>query len=107
MATQHVVTRLAVVVELIVWVGFGIISANVASHAYVQGQRCRLAQKDVHVVQREVVALIGRMGRGRIRERAGMLHRYVQYTEIAAQLETFVQGNLPCVLVELAFNDEW
>ena len=57
-------------------------------------------------MQREDIALVGGIWRGGIREWAGMLQRYIQHTETAAQVKTFVQGYLSRVLVQFPFNDE-
>ena len=57
-------------------------------------------------MQRQDVALVGSMGRGSIAEGTGVLERHIQYAIVAAQVKTFVQGNLLGVLIEFPLYNE-
>ena len=46
------------------------------------------------------------MGRSGITEGTGMFQRDIQYAQVLAQTEAFVQRYLAGVLVQLAFDDE-
>ena len=46
------------------------------------------------------------MGRYRIAERAGMLERGIHDPFVPSQVEAFVKGNLPGMLIDFSFYDE-
>ena len=80
--TQRVVLRLGIVVQLLVRVFLRVQSSDITCEAHIQRQRHALAEEDIHVVQRQVVTLIGIMGRGHIAEGTGMLQRRIQHTPL-------------------------
>ena len=104
--TQCVVALLGVGVQLAVGVVLRTVTANVACQADVQNQGRRLAEEGVHVVQRQDVALVGRVGRCSVAERVGVLQRGIQHTTVLSEVKTFVDGNLTRMLVYLAFYDK-
>ena len=106
MATKRIVALTGIVVQLLVGIGLGIIATDIACETNVQRQGSSLLHEGLHIVQTQDVALVGRMGRGGIAEGTGMLERDIQHTTALAQTESFVQGYLTGVLVQLTLDDE-
>ena len=103
---EVVVAHLRVVVEFLVGVCLRVVATHVSRHSGIEREGHSLSHEDVHIVQREDVALVGGVGRGDVRERTRMLHRCVEHAAPGSQVEALAHGQLPCVLVEFPLHNE-
>ena len=60
-SAEGVVAHFAVAVEVVVGVALGVVATDIGTQTHVEGQRRALSEPCVRIVQREGIALIGRM----------------------------------------------
>ena len=95
---QSIVACLGVVVQVLVRVVLAV------QPSQAERQRRGLSKESVGIVQRQDIALVGRIGRGGIIEGTCMLQRGIQHTLVVSEIKPFVQGNLTCVLIDFTLN---
>ena len=91
---QRIVVRLFPLAGLRVRVVLGIHAAEIARQADRKVQRRASPPENARIIQRDSVPLVSRVRRNRVVDRARMLQRDIQRTEIPPQVETFAQRKL-------------
>ena len=104
---QGIIAHLGIVVKFLVRISLGIVATDIPRKSNINSQRRCLSPEHIHIVQRQDVALIGRIGRSGVAERIGMFHGGIQHSFTATQVKAFVDSNLTGMLINAALNDEW
>ena len=99
-AADRIVARPRIALLELVRIGLGVVAAEVARHGgrQPQGTVAAVAER-IAVGQVQVVAVVGRMGRGQIADRAGPFDVDVEnpgaFRAVAAEQESLAEGHLP------------